>query len=272
LTVWFTSDMGHAESHPSKSEDGPRGKQSGSVTKPRPTKLPVADLTPAAVFRSRRIHSANQPDSHDDLMRALQSDTHFDKVETEKLYEVFMSLSKGGTVPLSKEQFRKGLGMLGAAGLKSGLDQSPFVDRLFVLLDTDNSGTIDLREFITGLSFLTKGTPEEKIRLTFRAYDLDKSGFIDRAELTLMFKNAWLSGFRMLCAAHPEESNSLSNDELEKFSSEISSTFAMQAFDVLDANHDNKISYEEFVTFTLSDPKLTATLNGFRQDVSLTFA
>lgn len=71
---------------------------------------------------------------------------------------------KGGTTPLSKEQFRKGLGMLGSAGLKSGLDQTPFVDRLFVMLDTDNSNTIDLREFITGLSCLTKGTAEEKIK------------------------------------------------------------------------------------------------------------
>lgn len=107
--------------------------------------------------------------------------------------------------------------------------------------------------------------------VTFQAYDLDKSGFIDQSELTLMFKNAWLSGFRMLCVAHPNESNSLTPEELGKFSTEIASTFATQAFEVLDANHDGKISYQEFVTFALADPKITATLNGFRQDVSLTF-
>jgi len=245
-------------------------KSNSQTTTSKSPNLKAQDRTPSAVFFQKRSQHQKSA-GHEDLIKVLQNDTHFDKVETSKLYEVFMSLSKGGTTPLDKNQFKKGLAMLSTVGLKTGLDSTPFVDRLFVLLDTDNSGTIDLREFITGLSCLCKGTPEEKIRVTFKAYDLDNSGFIDQNELTIMFKNAWISGFRMLSAAHPEESGTLSPSELDTFSTEIATAFASQAFDVLDANHDGKISFEEFVTFALSDPKITATLNGFKQDVSLTF-
>jgi hypothetical protein len=60
-----------------------------------------------------------------------------------------MSVSDGGKKPLDKETFRKGLGMLEAAGLKN--------------LDVNKDNTVDLPEFITGLSLLCKGTPEEKL-------------------------------------------------------------------------------------------------------------
>lgn len=86
-----------------------------------------------------------------------------DKVEVSKLYETFMLLSNGGKEALDINTFRKGLGMLQAVGLKN-LDDSPFVERLFTLLDTNGDGTIDLQEFVTGLSMLCKGTPEEKLK------------------------------------------------------------------------------------------------------------
>ncbi len=78
------------------------------------------------------------------------------------MYDTFMSLSRGGKEPLDREKFRAGLGKLEACGLKN-LDDSPFVDRLFTLLDTNRDNTVDLQEFITGLSMLCKGTVEEKL-------------------------------------------------------------------------------------------------------------
>ncbi len=82
------------------------------------------------------------------------------------MYEVFVNLSDGGKIPLDKNTFRKGLGLLSQAGLKN-LDGSPFVDRLFLMLDINKDGTIDLQEFVTGLSLLCKGTPEEKLKRKF---------------------------------------------------------------------------------------------------------
>jgi Ca2+-binding EF-hand superfamily protein len=88
-----------------------------------------------------------------------------DKVEVSKLYETFQTLSEGGKRPVDRETFKQGLGMLEKAGLKN-LDDSPFVDRLFSLLDINGDGQIDLSEFVTGLSLLCKGSVEEKLERT----------------------------------------------------------------------------------------------------------
>jgi Ca2+-binding EF-hand superfamily protein len=50
-------------------------------------------------------------------------------------------------------------------------------------IDTTNSGTIDFREFMLVLHLTTNGTPEEKLTLAFRMYDLDGNGFIDFLEM-----------------------------------------------------------------------------------------
>jgi len=203
-----------------------------------------------------------------DTVKRLQEETNFDKVEVHKLYETFMSLSSGGKTPLDRATFRKGLGKLEACGLKN-LDDSPFVDRLFALLDTNGDGSVDLQEFVTGLSMLCKGTVEEKLELSFKAYDLDGNGSISKDELASMFKSAWIAGFRALCATHGNEE--LSMEDLNEFSEEMATLFAENAFDTLDTNGDGHLSFEEFKEFALAEPKITATLNGFKKEVNITF-
>jgi Ca2+-binding EF-hand superfamily protein len=149
---------------------------------------------------------------------------------------------------------------------------------MFELLDLNKDGTVDLQEFISGLSFLCKGTPEEKLLRTwhsvliicllfcilrlftklrghpppqyavsFKAYDLDGNGFITKDELCLMFKQAWISGFKALCTTHGNEE--LSMEELNEFAEEMATLFADNAFDTLDTNG------------TLGAPSITVSFN-----------
>lgn len=85
-----------------------------------------------------------------------------DKVEVKKLYETFVELSNGGKESLDKETFKRGLNKLEACGLKN-IENTPFADRLFHLLDVNGDGTVDLSEFVCGLSMLCKGSVEEKL-------------------------------------------------------------------------------------------------------------
>ena len=85
-----------------------------------------------------------------------------DKVEVKKLYETFVELSNGGKESLDKETFKKGLNKLEACGLKN-IENTPFADRLFHLLDVNGDGTVDLSELVCGLSMLCKGSVEEKL-------------------------------------------------------------------------------------------------------------
>ena len=98
---------------------------------------------------------------------------------------------------------------------------------------------------------------------------MDGNGFITKDELALMFKSAWIAGFRALCATHGNEE--LSMEDLNEFSEEMATLFAENAFDTLDTNGDGHLSFEEFKEFALAEPKITATLNGFKKEVSITF-
>jgi len=44
------------------------------------------------------------------------------------------------------------------------VEDSPFIDRLFDLLDTNGDAVLDVQEFISGLALLCKGSPEEKLK------------------------------------------------------------------------------------------------------------
>lgn len=62
--------------------------------------------------------------------------------------------------------------------------------RLFDLLDKDCSGELDLKEFILGLSQFTDAPKEDRVRFTFKLFDTDNSGTIDREELTKIVRSA----------------------------------------------------------------------------------
>jgi len=226
------------------------------------------DKKPVTTKTKGGVAAPTMPSIDPEHLKNLQEQTNFDKVEVKKLYSTFMEISNGGKESLNKEAFKRGLHKLEACGLKN-IENTPFADRLFHLLDINGDGTVDLSEFVCGLSMLCKGSVEEKLELSFKAYDLDGNGFISKDELALMFKSAWIAGFRALCASHGNEE--LSMDDLNEFSEEMATLFADNAFDTLDTNGDGQLSFEEFKEFALAEPKITATLNGFKKEVNITF-
>jgi calcium-dependent protein kinase len=57
------------------------------------------------------------------------------------------------------------------------------VDRIFALVDVDNSGEIDFSEFVTATVDKSKLLQEEKLRAAFSFYDSDGSGSISTSEI-----------------------------------------------------------------------------------------
>jgi len=190
----------------------------------------------------------------------------FDKVEVKQLHDAFKSVSQGGTV--DRAAFKRALEMLEKSGLK--LNDPIFVDRLFTVMDKDQNNVLDMNEFINGLSLLCKGTPEEKLELSFKSYDLDGNGFITKDELSEMFAQAWISGFNALRASQaPNMPLEMNTEDFNNFSKEMGAVFAESAFQNLDKNKDGKLSFDEFKEFAMAEPKITATLNGFKKDVPI---
>eukprot|EP00455_Lapot_gusevi_P012833 TRINITY_DN1616_c0_g2_i1.p1 TRINITY_DN1616_c0_g2~~TRINITY_DN1616_c0_g2_i1.p1 ORF type:complete len:571 (+),score=204.43 TRINITY_DN1616_c0_g2_i1:63-1775(+) len=150
-------------------------------------------------------------------VRASFRDVTLDQIK-EKMQQ-FRKMDKSGDGKLSLEEF---------------LSAYEFKDRaigahLFQLLDVDDTGEIDFREYLIGLGLLNSDTdPDAMIRLAFRMFDLDNDEKIQINDLRSVFRNA--------LPDLPE--------------AEVTRIFAQ-----IDVNEEGKIHYEAFKKFALQDPR-----------------
>ena len=63
---------------------------------------------------------------------------------------------------------------------------SMFVKQMYQLIDKDGNGFISFREFLDVIVIFAKGSPEDKIKLIFEMYDVDKSGQLSREDFCKM--------------------------------------------------------------------------------------
>lgn len=66
-------------------------------------------------------------------------------------------------------------------------------DTIFIMLDTDNNGLVDMLEVFSALALLSESRVEDKIRcktglalVLFEIYDFNESNELDQAELQFM--------------------------------------------------------------------------------------
>ena len=105
--------------------------------------------------------------------------------------------------------------------------------RLFSLFDIDNSGSIDVKEFMLGLSNFASDDKEKRVKFCFMLYDEDNNGFITEEELISVLK-----------------ANHMAADDQQVMRK--AKTIMRQA----DANNDGRISPEEFVIIAKKFPNI----------------
>ncbi|KAJ1343766.1 calcineurin subunit B [Batrachochytrium salamandrivorans] len=135
--------------------------------------------------------------------------------EITRLYKRFIKLDKDGSGSLERDEF------LAIPAIAS----NPLAQRLLAVFDTNGSGDVDFKEFLTGLSaFSAKGKKEDKLHFAFKVYDMDRDSFISNGELFLVLK--------MMVG------NNLKDAQLQQ----IVDKTIMEA----DLDMDGKVSLEEF--------------------------
>ena len=80
---------------------------------------------------------------------------------------------------LSREEFADAMSMK---------KDSLFIEQMYQLIDQDGNGFISFREFLDMIVIFAKGSPEDKIKLMFEMYDVNKSGSLSRSEFKKMLK------------------------------------------------------------------------------------
>ena len=89
--------------------------------------------------------------------------------------EEFLSLPELGQNPLVQR----------VIGIERRMILTVHIEMLCLdIFDDDNSGEMDFKEFLQGVSqFSVQGDREAKWKFAFRIYDLDNDGFISNGEL-----------------------------------------------------------------------------------------
>ncbi|KAG0334791.1 hypothetical protein BG000_008040 [Podila horticola] len=125
-----------------------------------------------------------------------------------------------------------------------------FLTRLFSAFDTNpTSKGVNFKEFIEGLSVFMKGTPDEKLELSFKLYDIDHAGYITRPGLE-----------RAMTQLHSVVAGS-SQDETHQIQELVK-----RIFDDLDVNNDGKLSLEEYKLNSMKEPLIIDFLGQFLAD------
>lgn len=115
-------------------------------------------------------------------------------MEIQQIIEEFNKLS-GNEKNVNKEQFRELMINLQKLGLRD-LSEDPFLDELFTVFDTNHNGEVDLKEFVTGISLLCKGKPEEKLEITFSMWDENGDQTLDEKEMIRLMVTSYTNALK----------------------------------------------------------------------------
>merc|ERR1711879_497307 len=149
------------------------------------------------------------------LLQEMEQSSNFSAAEIQRLKRRFMKLDKDGSGSIDKDEFLQ----------IPQIANNPLASRMIAIFDEDGGGTVDFQEFVAGLSaFSNRGERDEKLKFAFKAYDMDRDGFISNGELFLVLK--------MMVG------NNLKDQQLQQ----IVDKTIMEA----DQDGDGKINFEEF--------------------------
>ncbi|XP_076813395.1 A-type potassium channel modulatory protein KCNIP1-like isoform X3 [Clavelina lepadiformis] len=171
----------------------------------------------------------------------LQSITRFSRDELKTLYRNFKTECPHGIV--SEEKFKsiyRGLFPTGEAEMYAHYAFHAFAHR--------DEEIINFEELAVGLSLLQKGTLEEKLRWTFRLYDINHDGYITREEMAKIVESVHL----MVVEPPLADESHLAHSE--------------KIFNKFDRNGDGYVTFDEFYESCVNNQTIVQSMMVFHKE------
>ncbi|XP_038557721.1 guanylyl cyclase-activating protein 2-like [Micropterus salmoides] len=119
-------------------------------------------------------------------------------------------------------------------------EASDYAENMFRAFDKNGDNTIDFLEFVAALNLVFRGDLEHKLRWSFKVYDKDNNGFVDRDELRSIIDSL----YRIKQGTKTDVRDSrLTVDEVVD-----------RILQAVDSDGDGKINMEEFIRGAQKDP------------------
>ncbi|XP_063726673.1 neuronal calcium sensor 1-like [Symsagittifera roscoffensis] len=133
------------------------------------------------LFKSEKKISEQRRSTKAEKIEALLENTDFSAEELKRWHKKFKKENPSGKI--TKKEIQDIL----ASRFPDG-DPAQAAARVMQIFDRDQSGFLDFFELVTALSIARKGSKEDKLRLAFNMVDTDNSGTIDMSELSELMK------------------------------------------------------------------------------------
>ncbi|XP_063221287.1 Kv channel-interacting protein 1-like [Bacillus rossius redtenbacheri] len=179
-----------------------------------------------------------RPESLESLCRA----TRFTEDELKRIYRGFKAECPTGVV---REETFKGIY---SQFFPKGANTSQYAHYVFNTLDQDHSGLLSFEDFVQGLSVLSRGSLEEKLRWTFSLYDINGDGCITKEEMTEIVSAIYDLMGKL---AEPSVDDGTVREKVDRI------------FQKMDINKDGVVTLEEFLDCCMSDEDIARSMAVF---------
>ncbi|XP_018618892.1 guanylyl cyclase-activating protein 2-like isoform X2 [Scleropages formosus] len=154
-----------------------------------------------------------------------QSVEEIDVADLQKMYRKFVTECPSGVLFL--HEFKKFF------GIDPTGEASEYAESMFRAFDKNGDNTIDFLEYVAALNLVFRGSLEHKLRWSFKVYDKDGNGYVDKSEVQeiveVFYRIKRTSGREPSCQ--------------QLTAAEV----CERIFQVVDSNGDGQITLEEFI-------------------------
>ncbi|KAH0518620.1 guanylyl cyclase-activating protein 2 [Microtus pennsylvanicus] len=158
-----------------------------------------------------------------------EADGEMDVAELQEWYKKFVVECPSGT--LFMHEFKRFFKVTGNE------EASQYVEGMFRAFDKNGDNTIDFLEYVAALNLVLRGTLEHKLKWTFKIYDKDRNGCIDRLELLDIVEAIYKLKKACRVELDPEQQGQLLTPE----------EVVDRIFLLVDENGDGQLSLTEFI-------------------------
>ncbi|XP_041051863.1 guanylyl cyclase-activating protein 2 [Carcharodon carcharias] len=147
--------------------------------------------------------------------------------ELQDLYKKFVTECPSGT--LFFHEFKHFFGVL------DNEEAAEYIGNMFRAFDKNGDNTIDFLEYVAALNLVLRGNLEHKLKWTFKVYDKDGNGCIDKTELLEIVESIYR--LKKACCQESEDGAPLLTPE----------EVVDRIFQLVDENGDGHLSLDEFI-------------------------